>query len=70
MPLTFLKNGEEARVLKVRGKGDVHHHLENLGFVSDAPLKVVTVHGGNIIVEIKGAQVALDKSAASRIITC
>ena len=23
MPLTFLKNGEEARVLKVRGKGDV-----------------------------------------------
>lgn len=70
MPLTFLKSGEQARVLKVRGKGDVHHHLENLGFVSGAPLKVVTVHGGNIIVEIKGAQVALDKSAASRIITC
>ena len=70
MPLTFLKSGEEARVLKVRGKGDVHHHLENLGFVVGAPLKVVTEQNGNIIVEIKGAQVALDRSAASKIITC
>lgn len=70
MPLTFLRGGESARVLKVRGKGDIHHHLENLGFVSGAPLKVVAEQAGNIIVEIKGAQVALDKSAASRIITC
>ena len=70
MPLTFLRAGETAHVLKVRGKGDVHHHLENLGFVSGAPLKVVTEQSGNIIVEIKGAQVALDKSAASKIITC
>lgn len=69
MPLTFLKSGEIAHVLKVRGKGDVHHHLENLGFVSGAPLKVVAEQSGNIIVEIKGAQVALDKSAASKIIT-
>lgn len=70
MPLTFLRSGESARVLKVRGKGDVHHHLENLGFVSGAPLRVVDKQSGNIIVEVKGAQVALDKSAASKIITC
>ncbi len=70
MPLTFLRSGECARVLKVRGKGDVHHHLENLGFVAGAPIRVVAEQSGNIIVEVKGAQVALDKSAASKIITC
>lgn len=70
MPLTFLKSGEKAQVLKVRGNNDMHHHLENLGFVPGASLKVVSEQSGNIIVEIKGAQVALDKSAASKIITC
>lgn len=70
MPLTFLKGGDQAKVLKVRGKGDVHHHLENLGFVPGAMLKVVSEQAGNIIVEIKGAQVALDRSASSKIITC
>ena len=36
MPLSFLKEGESARVVKVRGKGDLQHHLENLGFVEGA----------------------------------
>ena len=31
MPLSFLKEGEAARVVKVRGRGDLQHHLENLG---------------------------------------
>ena len=30
MPLSFLKEGEAARVVKVRGRGDLQHHLENL----------------------------------------
>lgn len=70
MPLTFLKGGDRAKVVKVRGKGDVHHHLENLGFVEGAEVRVVSEQSGNLIVEIKGAQVALDKSVASKIITC
>ena len=69
MPLSFLKSGEAARVVKMRCKGDLHHHLENLGFVEGAPLSVVCENAGNIIVEIKGAQVALDRSVAQRIIT-
>ena len=70
MPLTFLKAGESANVLKVRGSGDMHHHLENLGFVPGAPFRVVSEQSGNMIIEIKGAQIALDKTAASKVITC
>ncbi len=69
MPLTFLRAGEEAHVVKVRGKGDVHHHLESLGFVPGTPLRVVSEHGGNLIIEVKGSQIALDRSAASKVIT-
>ena len=68
MPLTFLKSGDSAQVTRVRGKGEVHHHLENLGFVEGAKVSVVSEQAGNFIVEIKGAQVALDRSVASKII--
>lgn len=57
-----------AQVVRVRGKGDVHHHLENLGFVEGAKVSVVSEQAGNFIVEIKGASVALDKSVAAKII--
>lgn len=70
MPLSFLRSGDRAKVAKVRGKGDIHHHLENLGFVEGADVRVVSEQSGNLIVEIKGAQVALDKTVASKIITC
>ncbi len=69
MPLTFLKMGEEANILKVRGTDEMHHHLENLGFVPGAKVRIVSETGGNVIVEVKGAHVGLDRSAASKIIT-
>lgn len=69
MPLTFLNTGESAQVIKVRGNEEMHHHLENLGFVPGSQVKVITEQAGNLIVEVKGAQVALDKATAKRIIT-
>ena len=69
MPLSFLKEGEAARVVKVRGKGDLQHHLENLGFVEGAEVKVVSGVAGDLIVSVKGAQVAIGKQAAAHIIT-
>ena len=63
MPLTFLRRGDAAQVVRVRGKGDVH-----LGFVEGAKVSVVSEQAGNFIVEIKGASVALDKSVAAKII--
>lgn len=68
MPLSFLKSGEVARVVKVRGAGELHHHLENLGFVEGAAVKVVGGAGGDLIIDVKGAQVALGRQAAQRIV--
>lgn len=68
VPLVFLRAGERAKVYKVRGKGEIHHHLENLGFVEGADVYVVSEQAGNLIVEIKGAQIALDTSVASKVL--
>ena len=46
----------------------MRHHLENLGFVEGAQVTVVTENAGNLIVEVKGTQVALDKQVALKII--
>ena len=54
MPLSFLKEGESAHVVKVRGRGDLQHHLENLGFVEGAEVKVVSGVAGGIELEIRG----------------
>jgi ferrous iron transport protein A len=70
LPLSFLRSGETARVLRVRGKGETAQHLRNLGFVEGSNLRVVSEQSGNIIVEVKGVQVALNKQAASKIVTC
>lgn len=67
LPLSFLKSGEMATVAKVRGRGDLHHHLENLGFVEGASVMVVSEASGGLIVEVKGTQVALDRQVAARI---
>lgn len=68
LPLALVAPGKPVRVLKVRGKGDLHHHLENLGFVEGSSVTVVSENGGSLVVEVKGTQVALDKQVALKII--
>ena len=48
---------------------DLHHHLENLGFVEGARVTVTAEAAGDLIGGVKGTQVALNKQIASRIIT-
>ena len=65
MPLSFLKGGETGTIAKVRGRGDLH----NLGFVEGAQVTVVSEAAGDLIVEVKGIQVALNRQVAAHIIT-
>lgn len=68
MPLAFAKQGQTVRVVKIRGGGDLQHHLENLGFVVDSDVRVVSDQGGNLIVEVKGTRVAINRTTANRIV--
>ncbi|MBQ9854673.1 MAG: ferrous iron transport protein A [Clostridia bacterium] len=67
MPLTFADAGEEHIVRKISGKPEVKRHLENLGFVAGSEVIVMNVIGGNVIVKVKEARVAISREMAQKI---
>lgn len=67
MPLSFATAGEENIIKKIGGKPEVKKHLENLGFVVGGTVAVITTLGGNVIVNVKEARVAISEEMAQKI---
>lgn len=67
MPLTMLNAGETNTIKKVGGKEETKHFLETLGFVTGGNVTVVSVTGGNLIVNVKDARVAIGRDMANKI---
>ena len=59
MPLTLANAGEENTILK--------KHLEDLGFVAGGTVSIVSSLGGNVIVKVKEARVAISEEMARKI---
>ena len=68
MSLILSQVGEELQIKKITGNSETKKFLNSLGFVIGEIITIVSDLGGNLIVNIKGTRVALDKSMASRII--
>lgn len=67
MPLTFAQMSKEYVIVKITGQDKIRTHLRNLGIMENERVSVVQSIRGNLIVEIKGVRIALDKSLANRI---
>ncbi len=67
MPLTMAQPGEYNLIKKVGGRPETRQFLENLGFVVGGRVAVITKAGGSVIVEIKGARVAVNREMAAKI---
>lgn len=67
LPLTFADAGEEVVIKKIGGKPEVKKHLEDLGFVVGTGVSVVSTIGGNVIVKVKEARVAISQEMAQKI---
>ena len=67
LPLAMVGPDEVARFARVRGDADLRQHLAELGFVDGAEVKVISRAAGDVIVSVKGARLALNRSMASRI---
>lgn len=67
MPLTMARAGEVALIRRVGGKDEVRRHLENLGFVTGANVRVISMNNGNVIVNVKESRVAISKEMANKI---
>lgn len=67
MPLTFANPNEENIIRKIGGSNEVKQHLEDLGFVVGARIRVITQLNGNLIVNVKESRVALNRDMAAKI---
>lgn len=67
MPLSLADVGEENTIKKIGGNPEVKKHLENLGFVVGGNVKVISTLGGNVIVNVKEARVAISEEMARKI---
>lgn len=67
MPLALVDTGEENTIKRIGGSPEVKKHLENLGFVVGGNVTVITSLGGNVIVNVKEARVAISEEMARKI---
>ena len=68
MPLTLAAVGEENTIRRVGGNPETRKHLEDLGFVAGARVRVVSAIGGNLIVNVKESRVAISREMAGKIL--
>lgn len=67
IPLTLADSDEENIIKRISGKPEVKKHLENLGFVAGSSIKIIASTSGNVIVNVKGARVAVSRELAQKI---
>ena len=64
MPLAMAQVGDVNIIKRISGRDEVRQHLAELGFVVGEEVQIVSEMGGNLILAIKGARIALDKTMA------
>lgn len=67
IPLSLTGADEENIIKKIGGEVEVKRHLEDLGFVVGGSVSLISVLGGNIIVNVKGARIAISREMAGKI---
>ena len=67
MPLTMAGICEVNTILKIGGNEETRRFLANLGFVTGTEISVVSAIGGNVIVNVKDARVAVNSDMAKHI---
>ena len=69
LPLAMAHENETVVVDRVKGSTELKQHLSELGFVDGAEVKVVSHVKGDVIVNVKGATLGLNRSMAMHITT-
>ena len=67
MPLSLADENRENIIKKIGGSPEVKKHFENLGFVVGGTVRVINRLGGNVIVNVKEARVAISEEMALKI---
>ncbi len=69
IPLSMVRAGTTVRVQSISGKDETRRRLNDIGFVADTEVVVVSELRGNVIVSVKGVRVAISHAVAHHVLT-
>lgn len=67
VPLVTARIGESGKVVRISGKPETRKFLCELGFVVGEAITVISENSGNLILDVKGSRIAMDRMMASKI---
>nr|WP_027871973.1 FeoA family protein [[Eubacterium] cellulosolvens] len=67
LPLNMADAGQTLVIKKIGGTVEVKKHLEDLGFYVGGDVCIVSSLGGNLILKVKEARIALSEQLAQKI---
>ena len=67
MPLCFGQPGRSYKIVHISQNDKLRRHLGHLGIVENETVSLQQSVSQNLIIEVKGSRIALDKHLASRI---
>lgn len=67
MPLGMAGVGDVNVIARITGRDEVRQHLEELGFVVGAQVRIVSEMAGSLILCVGDSRVALNRDMAMRI---
>ena len=67
MPIVIAPLDTELKIVRVTADEKTKKHLESLGIVANGQIKVISSTGGNVICEVKGVRLALNRDVAMKI---
>ena len=68
MPLTIAPIGKEITIVKYSLDDSLRKHLEALGMILGSTITVIKEKDGDVIIEVKGSKIAINKGLASKIL--
>lgn len=65
IPMYMASAGDRCRIVAITGNDDTRRFLANLGFAQGSEISVVSRHGRNLIMDVKGSRIAMNSDAVS-----
>ena len=70
MPINLAKCGEKGTIVRISGKDEIKKFLAGLGFTVGTCVTAVCSDRGNMVIEVQGSRIAVDKEMAGKIMIC
>ncbi len=70
IPISMARVGDKGTIVSISGKEEVKRYLASLGFTPGTQVRAVCEANGNVILDVKGSKIAIDRKMASKILFC